>query len=414
MTSSNNHSASRTDWWLFLSLYTTQTIGISFFVVTLVAILRSRGVAFDTLSTIYMLGMVWPFKFLWANWVDRISFGRLGHFRGWMILMQTGMLLVFFAMMFFDAVDDFGIVYFLCLLMAFFSATQDIAVDATACTKFSWSQRGIGNGVQVSGGLLGNLIGAGFVLVIYSWIGWIGSLTVLMCVTAIALVQLLFYRENTQKVMRQPRWMMINQFRSLWKRPGGKLWLAILLIFPIGSSLAYALITPILVDEGWGLDRIGLLVNMFGSALGVLSALTTGWLITRMSRKRVLVVSGFIQLIGILAIVLPVFGYTDSVSVTLAIGLYFICYNPAATILATLMMDQISGQAPGSEYTLQYSLKMFFSMGMISVGTAMLGPYGYQGVLLLSFAVGVFACGLSWLYRETETSDVAYEKLCAE
>ncbi|WP_171348585.1 MFS transporter [Vibrio coralliilyticus] len=398
-------------WGLLLGLYTTQTIGISFFVVSLVAILRSRGMAFDKLSTVYLLGMVWPFKFLWASWVDRIAFGRWGHYRGWMLLMQAGMLIVFGLMMCFDAVADFWVVYTLCFLMAMLSATQDIAVDATACQILDWKQRGFGNGIQIAGGLLGNLIGAGLVLVVYDWLGWVGSLAVMMMVTAMTFIQLLFYQEQWVPLPKPlTRWSIWSQLSALWQSTAGKSWLALLLMLPIGSSLAYALITPILVDKGWALERIGFFVNVLGSSVGVLSAFFTGWLIARVPRHRILVVSAGIQMIGIVAITLPVLGYTDELSVALSVVLYFACYNPAATILSTMMMDRVSHTSPGAQYTLQFSVKTFFSIGMISVGTALIGPLGYGGVLILSLAFGLLALMICFAYIEAIGSSTSSSK----
>lgn len=400
---SDRSLVTQSTWWLLGSLYTTQSLGISFFVIALVAILRAKGMSFEMLSLVYMLGMVWPFKFLWAGWVDRWSWGRLGHYRGWMIVMQASMIGVFGLMMLFDVVDDFWTVYGLCLLVAFLSATQDIAVDATACRKLSWQDRGVGNGIQIAGGLLGNLLGAGAVLIIYGRFGWVGCLWVLMLVTSISLVQIIYYREpaHIQKVNIESGWIFFKHMKSFWKRPGGKRWLAILLIYPVGSSLAYAIVTPLLIDQGWALEKIGILVNVVGSSLGILSALGTGCLIKRMTRYKALKVAAAFQLPGIMAVAILVYGMSDNWPAALAVGLYFICYNPAATVLATLMMDHVAPEnAPGTEYSMQYSLNSFFAMGMISVGTAFVGSIGYDGVLILALIMGLIAFLASLFYQD--------------
>lgn len=395
-------------WWLLGSLYTTQSLGISFFVIALVAILRTKGMSFEMLSMVYMLGMVWPFKFLWAGWVDRWSFGRLGHYRGWMMLMQAGMIAVFGLMTLFDVVNDFWIVYGLCLLIAFLSATQDIAVDATACRKLSWQDRGMGNGIQIAGGLMGNLLGAGAVLIAYGSLGWVGCLWILMLVTSISLVQIIFYREpsDIKGTTIESGWIFLKHMKFFWQRPFGKRWLIILLVYPVGSSLAYALVTPLLVDSGWALEKIGVLMNVVGSSLGILSALGAGYLIKRMSRYKALVMAAIFQIPGIIVIAVLVYGLSDPWSATLAVGVYFICYNPAATVLATLMMDHVAPEsAPGTEYTMQYSLNSFFAIGMVSVGTALLGSIGYEGVLILALVMGLGALIASFFYQDLCRSD---------
>jgi hypothetical protein len=46
----------RATWWLLASLYTTQYLGLGFFMVALVAILRERGVPLEQLGMVYLLG----------------------------------------------------------------------------------------------------------------------------------------------------------------------------------------------------------------------------------------------------------------------------------------------------------------------------------------------------------------------
>ena len=52
------------EWRLLASLYGTQCLGLMFFVVAMVAILRERGAGMDTIGQVYLLGMVWPLKVL--------------------------------------------------------------------------------------------------------------------------------------------------------------------------------------------------------------------------------------------------------------------------------------------------------------------------------------------------------------
>ena len=83
-----------------------------------------------------------------------------------------------------------------------------------------------------------------------------------------------------------------------------------------------------------------------------------------------------------------------------AVVLYFLLYNPAATVLATLMMDQASPDSPATDYTLQYSLSQGFVMAMTAAGATLSISLGYGGVVLLSAALAVVAIAASaWLYR---------------
>jgi MFS family permease len=385
-------------WSLLFSLYITQYLGLGFFLVALVAILRQHGESLERVSVIYLLALVWAAKFLWASLVDKISFGRFGHFKGWLLLMQVGMIATLLAIGAFDPVSDFPTVYALCLLLAFLSATQDIAVDGMACRLLPKESRGTGNSLQVVGGLLGNLLGAGGVLMAYPHVGWQGAMLLLAIGTGLSMVQLIGFKEPPHHSAPSPLGGVFRRIGSIWRAPGGGQWLAMLLLYPAGVSLAYALITPILVDAGWALDRIGLVVNVVGTLLGVPAALYTGWLIKRGGRRKTMIGAAALQVPGILALALPVLGYLDNLTVIVAVGLFFLFYNPVVVVIVTLMMDHASPESPATDYASQYSLYMLFSILSVMAGTALAGQVGYLPILVLSALSGVLMALLSLRY----------------
>ena len=159
-------------WLLITSLYTTQFLGLSFFSVALVAILRGQGASLEQVSSVYILGMIGACKFLWAPLVDRVRFTpRIGHFRGWLLLMQSLMVVVLCFLANLDVTTDFGAIYLLCIVMAVCGATQDIATDALVCSLLTEEERGMGNGIQTAGGMFGFMVGAGLVLMAYPSLG---------------------------------------------------------------------------------------------------------------------------------------------------------------------------------------------------------------------------------------------------
>jgi len=386
-------------WALLGSLYITQYLGLGFFLVALVAILRSAGVSLEQLGIIYLLGIVWALKLFWAPLVDRFGIDCIGHFRGWLIAMQSGMVLSLLAIAWLDPVADFVPVFLLCLLFAFFSATQDIAVDGLACRLLGTEERGIGNGLRNAGNLLGNLLGGGVVLMVYPYLGWRIATLFLAAGTAVSLVQLLFFREPEHCMHCRPKVRLFHRFRHIWHNSGGGQWLLILAFYPVGVSLSYALITPILVDAGWSLDRIGFVFNVIGNMLGILTALATGYLIRRYGRLPVMRGAALLQIPGIVALVLPVRGETGEFAVAVAVSLYFLCYSPVVTVITTLIMDHASQDSPATDFSLQYSVYMLFGILAASLSAALASTFGYMAVLGLAACCGAVMVFLSFLYR---------------
>lgn len=401
--------AQRSKYVLLASLYITQYLGLGFFFTALVAILRQQGVPLEQLSAIYVLGLFWILKFLWAPLVDRVGFGRLGHYRGWLIIMQSLLMLTLLVMGLFDLSTQLGLILGLCMLVGLFSATQDIAADALSCCLLAPEERGLGNGIQMGGGLLGNVIGGGLVLMLYPTIGWAGSMLLLAGGTAIPLVQLIRFREPAWITERHAGHAEHARFRDLltfFGRRGMWRWLIVLVIYPLGVSLAYGLITPLLVDAGWSLERIGFGVNIVGSVLGLLSALAVGWMIRRFGRKPVMFDTALAMGFGTLLLLAPASGYTGDLPAWAAIGAIFLLYSPSSAVLATVMMDNARLTAAGTDFTLQYCV--FALVGFVAggAGVALAGVFGYTTVIIGASAMAFLAALLvALLYTAGSSGD---------
>ncbi len=387
-------------WLLLASLYSTQYLGLMFFVIALVAILRSQGAGMDMIGLIYMLGLVWPLKLLWAPLIDRTGWGRLGRYRGWLLLTQGGLVVVLLLIGRFDPTADFATVYALCFLVALLASTQDIAVDGLACRLLPASRRGLGNGLQVAGGLVGNLIGGGLMLMVYPHIGWTGCMIALAAATSVSFVQLLWFAEPVWLTDVVTARRLYRRFAGFWSQPGSGYWLALLLLVPIGSSMAYAVITPLLVDAGWSFGRIGFTVNVIGSIVGLLSALATGWAIGRTRRRNALVGAGAIQIVGVVSVMALVLGFGGDVGAGLATALFFVCYNPLATVMATLMMDRASPDSPATDYTLQFSINQFVAIGTMTFSAMLAASFGYLGALWFAAAAALIAMLVAMRYSD--------------
>jgi len=392
-------------WYLIGSLYTTQSLALMFFVVAFVAILRAQGASLDQIGMVYALGMVWPFKFLWAPLVDAFGSKRCGHYRSWLLGMQGAMVVVLGVMSQYDPVRDFTTIYMLCLGIALLSATQDVAADGLVCRLLPATARGLANGLQIAGNLLGTLLGAGVVLMAYRDLGWSGSMWLLAVVTAVTWVQLWAFREPAWPLAGAPSVAAkLRRFWSFWRAPGRGYWLAVLTLYPIGSGLVYGLITPTLVDAGWALDRIGLVLNVAGSLAGALSAVAAGGLIRNIGRRRAMIGAAALQIVGIGAIWLIVLGQHGVLTATTAVVIYYLCYNPAAVVLALLMMDEASAASPATDYALQVSVNQFFAFGMIAASAWIAQSAGYAATMWMATAAGLAALALSHGYRATAKS----------
>ncbi|OOV85994.1 MFS transporter [Oceanospirillum linum] len=391
----------RYNWVLLFSLYITQFVAMGFFLIALVAIMREQGYSLESLSVIYLLGLFWVFKFLWAPAIDRWKLPGRGHFRSWLLLLQFLMVVVLLVIAQQPLDGSFTKLFLYCMLLAFLSATQDIAADGLSCSLLLPTERGVGNGVQSAGGLIGNMLGGGGVLILYPWLGWEGSLYLLAAGTSISLILLFFFREPDTRPVVQGVGNVFRYIQTFWKQPHYGGWLRLLLIFPAGIGLAYGLLTPLLVDVGWSMEQIGLVMNVIGSLVGVFASILVGWLLHRYTRRRVLLSSAIFQCAALLALLLPVLGYTDLLSVGLAIGLFYFAFTAVTTVLMTLMMDHASKATPSTDYAMQFGINALLSYLMAAASMLLAGWLGYGGVILFALILGLSGLLLSLRFQSS-------------
>ena len=181
---------------LLAVVYGSQFFPLAFFLYGLTAVLREHGMALERIALLQLLALVWVAKFAWAPLVDRYGWRRLGHYRGWLLIVQALLVGVVLALVPVDVVQDLPLVLGLVGAIAVLSATHDIAADATAVRLLEPSERGVGSGIQKAGGYFGLMVGGGAMLIVYDRLGWVVALAVLAVLTALPLPILVGWRER--------------------------------------------------------------------------------------------------------------------------------------------------------------------------------------------------------------------------
>ena len=96
--------------------------------------LKEDGLSRSTIGWAGLIFGVYAFNYLWAPLVDRIQIPfltkRVGHRRGWIIIMQVVILLSLILWSIINPTENLALVISVGLIIAIASATQDITVDA--------------------------------------------------------------------------------------------------------------------------------------------------------------------------------------------------------------------------------------------------------------------------------------------
>lgn len=281
--------------------------GLPFYVLVslLPAWFRSRGVGLVEIGLFNWLRLPYTWKFLWAPLLDRYSLPWLSRRRDWAIACQCALMLTTAALGLFEPVGSLFAIGVLALLIALFSASQDIAIDAYRRELLPDTELGLGNSLAVNGYRAAGLIPGGLAL-------WLADrlpfsqvhLIVAGCMLP-GIVASLWAPAVTGAELppRDLRTAVIGPFREFWGRNSWSqsvLLIAFLLLYKLGDTLATSLATPFYLDLGFSLSEIGTLVKMVAlwSMLG--GSLLGGAVILRTGIHRALWIFGVVQMVSIL------------------------------------------------------------------------------------------------------------------
>ncbi len=103
--------------------------------------LKEEGLSRSTIGWAGLIFGVYAFNYLWAPLIDRIQIPlltkKLGHRRGWIVLMQLIILLSLIIWSFINPGQNLALLISIGLIIAIASATQDISIDALRIEQIS-------------------------------------------------------------------------------------------------------------------------------------------------------------------------------------------------------------------------------------------------------------------------------------
>lgn len=268
--------------------------------------LRDGGIDLTRIGLFALVGLPYTLKFLWSPWFDRFAVPGLGRRRGWLLAMQAALVAALFALSFSDPAPDRLLpVSIAALLVAFFSASQDIVVDAYRRESLTDLELGLGSAMYVNGYRIGMLLAGGGGLILADFLTFPQTYRLLAFAMAACMLVTLAAREPALPEGR-PRTLaeaVVLPFRDYFTREGAWLALAFILLYKLGDTLAAAMTTPFYLDLGYSKSEIGAVVKLFGFWATLAGATLGGIWILRIGMRRALWWFGIGQMVSTLGFV---------------------------------------------------------------------------------------------------------------
>ncbi|MBT8108380.1 MAG: AmpG family muropeptide MFS transporter [Gammaproteobacteria bacterium] len=271
--------------------------------------LRIEGVGLAEIGFFALVQFPYTWKFLWAPIMDRYTLPFLGHRRGWILVTQLALLVSIGALGFFEPAMSLWAIAYLAAAVAFFSASQDIVLDAYRRELLPDVELGLGNSIHVQAYRLSGLIPGGLGLILADRLPWHMVFIIVALFMLVGIVMTMVIAEAIKEPTppRSLKESVLEPFREFIGRAGLRsalLVLAFLFFYKLGDNMATALQTPFFHDVGFSGTQIGTIAKFVGTTAAIVGGLVGGLIMVKVSINRALWVFGFVQITSILGFAL--------------------------------------------------------------------------------------------------------------
>jgi len=292
---------------MLICVFTGFTSGLPLYVlIQLVpAWLRTEGVGLAEIGFFALIQFPYTWKFLWSPLMDRFTLPFLGHRRGWMLLTQLALFASIAALGFIKPDLSIWTVAYISAAVAFFSASQDIVLDAYRRELLPDVELGLGNAIHVQAYRLSGLVPGTLALILADHLPWH---TVFIIAAAFMLVGIVLTLSVSEAIAeptppRTIREAVIEPFREFLGRAGvqSALYvLAFLFLYKLGDSMATALQSPFFIDVGFTLTQIGTVAKFSSLTAAIVGGMVGGLIMVKLPINRALWLFGLVQIVSIL------------------------------------------------------------------------------------------------------------------
>jgi PAT family beta-lactamase induction signal transducer AmpG len=284
-----------------------------------------------------------------------------------------------------------GVLAVIALLVTFFSASQDIVVDAFRIESLDPSEYGAGAGVYIMGYRLAMIVSGAAALILADHLPWRVVYLVMAATMAVGLVTTLLSPEPEVKAP-PPKNLgeaVLLPLVAFFKRRGAVEMLVFILIYKLDTNVATAITTPFMQELGFTLTDIGVVTQGFGLVATIVGALAGGAVMARIGLKRSLWVFGVLQGVsGLSFLLLARLGHNYPMMVT-AIAVENVCGGLGVAAQSAFIMSLCDKRFTATQSALLTSF-MAVSRVVFSAPTGWLAKsVGWQEYFLISILIAI-------------------------
>ncbi|ODB83793.1 AmpG family muropeptide MFS transporter [Candidatus Thiodiazotropha endoloripes] len=395
--------------------------------------LREAGIARSTIGFLSWVALAYGFKWVWAPLVDRMQLPwltrRLGRRRGWMIFAQGLVILGLCGLALSDPLQGVYTFALLALLVAFASATQDIAIDAYRIESAEVKLQGYMAANYMIGYRLAMIVSGGGALGIAGWIApeasgyqlhaWTVAYLCMALLMFIGVITVLLIAEpdvqpdrdtlaqeaKAEKLIEQQQWMpgRLRQFaewmfdavvspfvdfirRYQWQ---AVLILALIATYRISDVVLGVISSVFYVDLGFSKGEVALVVNVFGIAMTLIGAVVGGMLVARYKVMPILLLGGVLAAATNLLFAWMASVGHNVVFLTLVISADNLSAGLATAAFVAYLSSLTNVSYSATQYALFSSVMLLLPKFIGGFSGLMVDNIGYTSFFMITASMGI-------------------------
>lgn len=340
-----------------------------------------------------LAALPYSLKFLWSPFLDRFSLPFLGRRRGWLLVTQIALICAIAIMGFQQPKQALQFVAINAIIIAFISATQDIASDAYRTDVLTPLEMGAGAAVFILGYRIALLIAGALALILADRLPWSSVYLIMAATMAIGIFATLFAPEPKQ--ISPPASLadaVMLPFGEFFQRKGvmhGLLILLFITLYKLGDALLSNMTTPFLLQIGFTKTDIGAIQVGMGLFATIIGALAGGSILSRIGINRSLWVFGILQAVSNLAYFFLASVGKNYQAMVLAINIEQFCGGLGTAAFVAFLMSLCNQRFSATQYALLSSL-MAVSRDILSApGGAIAAVTGWSTFFLITIVAAV-------------------------
>ncbi len=376
------------NFFIIFALGLSSGLPLALILATLKTLLAEKNFDLQVIGFLSLVSIPYSIKFCFAPIIDsyRLPFLAkiLGHRKSWIILMQICLAILIALLGEAGENANLFLITIFAVLVAFFSASQDVVIDAYRIELFDEKNQGLGASFYIFGYRFGLLISGALALFLADKMQWNLVYFIMSCFMIFCVFITLFSSESKKNFQIKSdnffAWFksyVIFPILDFTKKPKWYIILLLIICFKLSDSFAGSLNMPFFLELGFSKTQIATIVKTFGLFATLFGVFCGGFLVKKIGIYKSLWVGVIIQALSNL-----VFSYLAKVG-----------YNVDA-LYATIFIENFSGGI-GDAVFVAY-LSVLCNINFSATQYAILSSFAGLSRALFASSAGIVAVNLGW------------------